>query len=308
MQRFKSILFYAGTENNEVAMRRACELAVENQAALTFMDVVRPVPKTWGLRIDIGDPETVEQRFIEEHTRSLRELAAECSDSKLLPELVVKVGDPGHEIVRQVLRGNHDLVVKTADEFAGMGRLFGTVARSLLRTCPCPVWLLKPEVFGQFDHVLAAVDVVSDDEEHIAFNEEILKLAHFVASREDAQLHVVAAWEPRILAADRAGASQKELDALTSRFESRVYQALDELLHVDYAKSQDFQRHVQRGRSADVIQRVAAKVKADLLVMGTIRRTGIPGFLIGSTAETVLTDVDCSVLAIKPKGFVSPVP
>ncbi len=47
--------------------------------------------------------------------------------------------------------------------------------------------------------------------------------------------------------------------------------------------------------------------KADLLVMGTVCRTGVPGFFIGNTAEDVLQQVDCSVLAVKPKGFVTPV-
>ena len=40
--------------------------------------------------------------------------------------------------------------------------------------------------------------------------------------------------------------------------------------------------------------------------MGTIARTGLPGVLIGNTAEKVLDDVHCSVVAVKPPGFVSP--
>ncbi|NJO21650.1 MAG: universal stress protein [Sphingomonadales bacterium] len=41
--------------------------------------------------------------------------------------------------------------------------------------------------------------------------------------------------------------------------------------------------------------------------MGTVTRTGIAGFLIGATAEDVLRQVDCSVLTVKPDGFVTPV-
>ena len=41
--------------------------------------------------------------------------------------------------------------------------------------------------------------------------------------------------------------------------------------------------------------------------MGTLCRTGIAGFFIGNTAETVLADVHCSVLTVKPQGFVTPV-
>jgi hypothetical protein len=41
--------------------------------------------------------------------------------------------------------------------------------------------------------------------------------------------------------------------------------------------------------------------------MGTLARSGIPGYIIGNTAERVLVGVDRSVLAVKPEGFVSPV-
>ncbi|MFG0289007.1 MAG: universal stress protein, partial [Rhodopirellula sp. JB044] len=52
---------------------------------------------------------------------------------------------------------------------------------------------------------------------------------------------------------------------------------------------------------------VADEVEADLMVMGTVCRTGIAGVLIGNTAETVLSDINCSLLALKPEGFQSPV-
>jgi len=41
--------------------------------------------------------------------------------------------------------------------------------------------------------------------------------------------------------------------------------------------------------------------------MGTVARTGIPGLIIGNTAETVFSQVSCSILTIKPAGFKSPV-
>ena len=41
--------------------------------------------------------------------------------------------------------------------------------------------------------------------------------------------------------------------------------------------------------------------------MGTVCRTGIPGFHIGSTAENVLPHLQTSVLTVKPEGFVTPI-
>ena len=64
---------------------------------------------------------------------------------------------------------------------------------------------------------------------------------------------------------------------------------------------------VTDGRRPDVIAEFAKAHHVELIVMGTVARTGIPGLLIGNTAETILQRVDCSVLAVKPDGFVSPV-
>ena len=65
--------------------------------------------------------------------------------------------------------------------------------------------------------------------------------------------------------------------------------------------------HLLKGDPADVIAEFAKTGRVDLIVMGTVARTGIAGLLIGNTAETILQRVDCSVLAVKPDGFVSPV-
>jgi nucleotide-binding universal stress UspA family protein len=62
-----------------------------------------------------------------------------------------------------------------------------------------------------------------------------------------------------------------------------------------------------KGEPGHLIPQLAAKMEVGLIVMGTVSRTGVAGFLIGSTAERTLRQVDCAVLAVKPEGFVTPV-
>ena len=66
--------------------------------------------------------------------------------------------------------------------------------------------------------------------------------------------------------------------------------------------------HFLKGLPEIVVPEVVKEHNIEVVVMGTLARTGIPGLLIGNTAEGVINQVDCSVLAIKPEGFVSPVP
>jgi len=56
-----------------------------------------------------------------------------------------------------------------------------------------------------------------------------------------------------------------------------------------------------------LIPKLAQTKGIELIVMGTVCRTGVAGLIIGNTAENVLRQVDCSVLTVKPEGFVSPV-
>jgi nucleotide-binding universal stress UspA family protein len=41
--------------------------------------------------------------------------------------------------------------------------------------------------------------------------------------------------------------------------------------------------------------------------IGTVGRSGVKGMLLGNTAEKVLDTCDCSMLTVKPDGFVSPI-
>jgi nucleotide-binding universal stress UspA family protein len=72
----------------------------------------------------------------------------------------------------------------------------------------------------------------------------------------------------------------------------------------DYLKPE---LHLVKGDARNVVPECATALGAELVAMGTVGRTGIPGFIIGNTAEEILNRIDCSVLAIKPAGFASPV-
>ena len=59
-------------------------------------------------------------------------------------------------------------------------------------------------------------------------------------------------------------------------------------------------RHVGRGRPAAEILRIAEKLGADMIVMGTHGRSGLAHLLIGSVAEKVVRHANCPVVCVKP--------
>ena len=64
--------------------------------------------------------------------------------------------------------------------------------------------------------------------------------------------------------------------------------------------------HVEEGLPEDVIEKVAQQIDAELVILGTVGRTGISAVLIGNTAEHVIDRLNCDLLALKPDGYESP--
>ena len=64
--------------------------------------------------------------------------------------------------------------------------------------------------------------------------------------------------------------------------------------------------HVKEGMPEDVLPAMAESLDAEMVIIGTIGRTGFSAAIIGNTAEHVIDRLDCDVLAVKPADFVSP--
>lgn len=226
------------------------------------------------------------------------------------------------EIVRDVLRNHWDLVIKAPEPSGLQDRLFGSDDMQLLRKCPCPVWLVKGSAPKSCRRVIAAVDVGSkypatEMPTRWALSRDVLCLAASIALADFAELHIASAWEA-------AGESMLEggiirtpgakVSAYVEETRKCHQRKLDQLIdeanrHLgheifEYLKPKV---HPIKGRPRRVIPDIAQTLGADLVVMGTVARTGVPGLLMGNTAEAILNQINCSVLAVKPAGFETPV-
>jgi len=173
---------------------------------------------------------------------------------------------------------------------------------------PCPVWIDRPDAAWPYRAVLAAVDPLSD--QGLGTARLVMDLASSLAERESAHLHVVHAWRLQgesLLRSGRARVSATELDLLLERKRERHTESLDALLAPYGLNTTDARFHLVKGEPVPSIRAVSDEIRADLVVMGTLGRVGIPGLLIGNTAEEVLQTTRASVLAVKPEGFASPV-
>jgi nucleotide-binding universal stress UspA family protein len=213
------------------------------------------------------------------------------------------------EIIREALRGNHDVIMKPAEsEPALKTLLFGSSDMQLFRLCPCPVWAFKPTTHTTLRSIMVAVDLLAHDEEKSALADKVLQWGKQVADLLESELHVVHVWDLYGETTLRGrSVSAYTVDKLLQDTEKRHRQWLDEALARNGLDQAKVHIHFHKGESKQLIPEIANRSKTDLLVMGTVGRTGIPGFFIGNTADAILRQVDCSVLTIKPEGFITPV-
>lgn len=307
MKQFKNILYvFEPSIPQETNIARAISLAQNNQAHLTIIDVI---PEQ---AVSIGVSAELTEALISERWKMLASL---ISSDVALPniDIEVLVGTKFLEVIRAVLRNHYDLVMKPTENPDWVGRLFGSDDMHLLRKCPCPVWLMKQQEKADYGCIVAAVDFNPDDLNGSQLNHQILELAGSLALSGFSELHIVHAWDVVGTELVRDWAEKPEVSMIA--VESVRQQAgMDTLVRIfreqlgsDAYTYLSPQIHLPKGAAREVIPDLIKSVKADLVIMGTVVRTGIPGFIIGNTAEAILDQLTCSVLAIKPPGFVTPV-
>jgi nucleotide-binding universal stress UspA family protein len=322
MNRFRNILCVVCANQGDAALvERAVERAERNQARLTLLAVVPPV--TAGIGMPEGGPisRDLQAWLVREREKVLSELVAPHAQQFGI-RCRVLVGSLFLEVIRQVLREGYDLVIKQPENPGWLDRLLGSDDLHLLRKCPCPVWLIKPQMSGSFGCIVAAVDVgdnypTKEVEGRRALNRQIVEMAMSLALSEFAELHVVHAWEAVGEGAMRSGflnTDEESIEGYVKAVERHEGDSLFALMRettdrlgpeaIRYLKPN---AHLLRGVARKEIPALVRNLGADLVVMGTVARTGINGLLMGNTAEMILTQINCSVLAVKPEGFESPV-
>lgn len=310
MQRFKNILLvYDGSESGHAPLTRAIDLAARNQARLTVIQVISQISREYRMLITALPTEEIMKASAEEHSLLLEKHIAPFSKTTRIQPLVV-AGQEFIEIIKEVLRNNHDLVINTARGMSGTtDMLFGSTAMHLLRKCPCPVWIIKPGQEQCYGRIMAAVDVVPMETGEDDLNNKIMAMATSLAGLEKSDLHIVHVWEKpdenlwtgwlKYFPGDIGTLIHETKDIHTKWLDNFLEQY--DLQHLQHYE------HVLQGWADEEIPEFAKRHQVDLIVMGTVSRTGIPGFLIGNTSEKILHRINCSVLAVKPEGFISPV-
>jgi nucleotide-binding universal stress UspA family protein len=281
-------------------------MAMHNLATLTIVDVVPDF--SWATRVSLQDHEHVRQLLRREKSEKLEALAAPFRDKGIKVETKLLEGKTSVEVIRQVLNGDHDLVMAISKGARSRCRgFFGQTARRLLRNCPSSVWLVAPGASSQIKHAMACVDTSTDEALDAELNDKIYELASSISKYHDCLFSVVHAWlmqDDALLSANLKPKVVAEYERSDHEYREKL---LDKFLRQYDSSGSAENIHVIKGETSQVISDFVHDKKVDLVVMGTVARSGLTGMLMGNTSERILDRIECSVLAVKPYSFKCPI-
>jgi nucleotide-binding universal stress UspA family protein len=209
-------------------------------------------------------------------------------------EVATTDGPAAIELIRRALREPADIVIVGKRGHAQTdGRRLGSVSQSVVRYCPCPVMVVKPGSAPTPKIVVAATDA-SD------VGARVVDAAASIAERCGAALHVIHAIQLSF------GAQMKGAE---TEFVSERRQDLTKAVGAQVAAAGfggELQIHAGVTCPTRAVHECEERLRPDLIVMGTVSRTGLAGLVLGNTAERLLGTLDCSLLVVKPEGFTCP--
>lgn len=302
---FERILFVStGLQNDTTALLSAMELAKRSQSDLDVSLVLPMLPQNL---VDYV-PKFVGS-VVSKFTDFIDSVKTQSGFTGTMHVSILHQKHPFVGIIKLVLQHHYDVVIKQVDS-ANHEKGFKALDMNLLRKCPCPVMLCRPGHEIHNASVAVAIDPLSEDQSGHALSVNLLRTALELTSGVDKPLDVLSCWdfslENSLTTGTWLSLSVDELTDEKEKYRADHLKALHQVLKEVEEHERCNVQHINGFATIQIPQYIADQ-EIDLLVMGTVGRAGLEGFIFGNTAENILQSLQCSLLALKPEGFSCPV-
>jgi universal stress protein E len=252
------------------------------------------------------------QPFVINLKAFLDDLAKPIREQGLDVTIDVECADPLHTaLVNRAKRTTADLIIKETHHHTLAQRTFLTNTDwELIRASPVPLLLTKPNTWASSPKVCAAVDPGHANDKPALLDNRIVDYAAMVAKRLGGELHLLHVYLPVAIVAAAAAGSPPLAITVSAEDLAREAEQKRELVRdlvAEYRVPQG-NVHIEVGGPAAVLPRAASDIRADIVVMGAISRSGLQRVFIGSTAEDVLEQLPCDALIVGPPDFAHDLP
>lgn len=291
------------------AVRKAAQLAKAYGAELELFHSLSQTIMVDALQAQAINLRDYERQQVKHTVARLETIAARLRRHRIRVSVAAEWDHPPAEaIVRHSIRRKVNLIV--AERHAGRhvaSWMLSYTDWELLRLAPCPVLIVKTPRPYHRPTVMAAVDPLHQHAKPVRLDAEILLTAASLKSALSGAMQVVHVCPPPVVVT--AGWVAGPVMLPGSDGQQGVLQARAALeAELERLPLPAHKIAVLEGVARETIPATARSIKASIVVMGAVSRSGLKRLLIGNTAEAVLDTLPCDVLIVKPGRFKSPVP
>ncbi|WP_320007722.1 universal stress protein [Maridesulfovibrio sp.] len=299
----KKILLHFDSRIDAALIKNSLDFANKCGATLDVLNVFAE-PKKSALDYFNNHGKDLKKHIIDGHTAKLEEELEEARINAENIKFSIRWGKDFIECIKSVNEKKYDMVICPPAE---PNQPPNSTIMHLLRKCPCPVWVHHGHLWRGAVRILAAIGPFDSSSENIALNRNILEHASMLNQVLGGKLHIMHCWKGYLEGiTTNPYFSELEVENYLSFEKDSSEAAFNDIIEsVSFDKEP--RRIIMHGDPGTIIPEYALEQKMDIVVMGSIARSGIAGLLIGNTAEKIAGSLTESLLAIKPAGFVSPV-
>ena len=208
-------------------------------------------------------------------------------------------------IIQSAIDFRADFIFKPLRRHGALRRtLFTSTDWNLVRFCPCPLLLVCHANPIKGKPVMAAVDLMSQDDARGELNKVVLAQTKILSGVLNADMHLVHAYNP-VTVPLGLSISDPSVCEITEGKKAEQFFKAQQLTLTCGIPEENF--HLREGSAGEVVSRCAAEIDAGVIVVGTVARSGPAGLFIGNTAESVIEKASCDVFIVKQAGFESPI-
>ena len=299
------------TVDDQPALKRAAWLAKNTGAELELLVCYYNEYLSGDRLFDSPSLETARGEVIANQERHLEELAEPIRADGIVVKTTATWDHPLYEgIVRAAIVSGADIVFKDTHHHSAVTRaLLTNTDWNLIRTCPVPLWLVKPREVSSNPVFVAAIDPMNQHDKPAALDDEILHISKTLGGAVSGEVHAFHSYDPRIAVATATANAYIPV--------SLPFDEIEQQMHEDHQKRfneiasfhglDDSKTHLVAGLTHEELPETAESLGADVVVMGAVARNRWQRLFIGATAERTLEHLPCDLLIVKPDWFKTPV-
>lgn len=301
MMEYKNLLVMVDPAKDEqISLQRAIFLASNYGAKITVLLAVYDLSYEMTSMLSQEERELMRTIVIEQYQEWLNSEIKQYDDIQIDTH-VIWHNRPYQAAIDLIQTKNHDLLIKATHHHDKLQSIIFTPTDwNLLRKSPCDVLLVKDHEWPVNGKILTAINSIADDESHINLNHKVLQHACDMASIIDAKVKVINACpsSPANITIEIPDFNAVQYNQ--SVREHHLERTIELAEQFNIPSEHCF---VEPGLAEDVIPKITTEIDAELVIIGTIGRTGISAAFIGNTAEHIIDSINCDLLAVKPDGF-----